>query len=147
MFGGWHAQIVFCHAKGACGAFATPFPAKGRPAQSRLQPNASSHLKELPTGRQFCVLKDVSVQEPFLAQGRFLPGAFVCHSSFPTPGPPPAQGNVGCDQLLCNDVNCTDVFTTGADASDAIFWAALTATGTVAERPRCLLSTEAFCFP
>ena len=23
-----------------------------------------------------------------------------------------AQGNVGCDQLLCNDVNCTDVFTT-----------------------------------
>ena len=24
-----------------------------------------------------------------------------------------AQGNVGCDQLLCNDVNCTDVFTTG----------------------------------
>ena len=27
-----------------------------------------------------------------------------------------AQGNVGCDQLLCNDVNCTDVFTTGVDA-------------------------------
>ena len=23
-----------------------------------------------------------------------------------------AQGNAGCDQLLCNDVNCTDVFTT-----------------------------------
>ena len=22
----------------------------------------------------------------------------------------------GCDQLLCNDVNCTDVFTTGVDA-------------------------------
>ena len=31
-----------------------------------------------------------------------------------------AQGNVGCDQLLCNDVNCTDVFTTGADASGAV---------------------------
>ena len=28
-----------------------------------------------------------------------------------------AQGNVGCDQLLRNDVNCTDVFTTGVDAS------------------------------
>ena len=27
-----------------------------------------------------------------------------------------AQGNVGCDQLLCNDINCTDVFTTGVDA-------------------------------
>ena len=27
-----------------------------------------------------------------------------------------AQGNVGCDQLLCNNVNCTDVFTTGVDA-------------------------------
>ena len=26
-----------------------------------------------------------------------------------------AQGNIGCDQLLCNDVNCTDVFTTGVD--------------------------------
>ena len=31
-----------------------------------------------------------------------------------------AQGNVGCDQLLCNDVNCTDVFTTGVDASGAV---------------------------
>ena len=41
-----------------------------------------------------------------------------------------AQGNVGCDQLLCNDVNCTDVFTTG-DALGAISCAALTA-GTVA---------------
>ena len=39
-----------------------------------------------------------------------------------------AQGNVGCDQLLCNDVNCT----TGVDASGAISCAALTATGTVA---------------
>ena len=38
-----------------------------------------------------------------------------------------AQGNVGCDQLLCNDVNCTDVFTTGA-----VSCAALTATGAVA---------------
>ena len=28
-----------------------------------------------------------------------------------------AQGNVGCDQLLRNDVNCTDVFTTGVDTS------------------------------
>ena len=37
-----------------------------------------------------------------------------------------AQGNVGCDQLLCNDVNCTDVFT------GAVSCAALTATGTVA---------------
>ena len=27
-----------------------------------------------------------------------------------------AQGNVGCDQLLRNDVNCMDVFTTGVDA-------------------------------
>ena len=25
-----------------------------------------------------------------------------------------AQGNVGCDQLLCNDVNCTDVLTSAA---------------------------------
>ena len=39
---------------------------------------------------------------------------------------------MGCDQLLCNDVNCTDVFTTGVDASGAISCAALTATGTVA---------------
>ena len=38
-----------------------------------------------------------------------------------------AQGNVGCDQLLCNDV-----FTTGVDASGAVSCAALTATGTVA---------------
>ena len=38
-----------------------------------------------------------------------------------------AQGNVGCDQLLRNDVNCTDVFTTGVDASGAISCAALTA--------------------
>ena len=43
-----------------------------------------------------------------------------------------AQGNVGCDQLLRNDVNCTDVFTTGVDASGAVSCAALTATGTVA---------------
>ena len=43
-----------------------------------------------------------------------------------------AQGNVGCDQLLRNDVNCTDVFTTGVDASGAISCAALTATGAVA---------------
>ena len=43
-----------------------------------------------------------------------------------------AQGNVGCDQLLCNDVNCTDVFTTGVDASGAVSCAALTATGAVA---------------
>ena len=43
-----------------------------------------------------------------------------------------AQGNVGCDQLLCNDVNCTDVFTTRVDASGAVSCAALTATGTVA---------------
>ena len=43
-----------------------------------------------------------------------------------------AQGNVGCDQLLCNDVNCTDVFTTGVDALDAVSCAALTATGAVA---------------
>ena len=42
-----------------------------------------------------------------------------------------AQGNVGCDQLLCNDVNCTDV-STGVDASGAVSCAALTATGTVA---------------
>ena len=39
-----------------------------------------------------------------------------------------AQG----DQLLCNDVNCTDVFTTGVDDSGAVSCAALTATGTVA---------------
>ena len=31
------------------------------------------------------------------------------------------------DQLLCNDVNCTNVFTTGVDASGAISCAALTA--------------------
>ena len=31
-----------------------------------------------------------------------------------------AQGNVGCDQLLRNDVNCTDVFSTGVDASGAV---------------------------
>ena len=43
-----------------------------------------------------------------------------------------AQGDVGCDQLLRNDVNCTDVFTTGVDASGAVSCAALTATGTVA---------------
>ena len=43
-----------------------------------------------------------------------------------------AQGNVGCDQLLCNDVGCTDVFTTGVDASGAVSCAALTATGAVA---------------
>ena len=43
-----------------------------------------------------------------------------------------AQGNVGCDLLLCNDVKCTDVFTTGVDASGAVSCAALTATGTVA---------------
>ena len=42
-----------------------------------------------------------------------------------------AQGNVGCDQLR-NNVNCTDVFTTGVDASGAVSCAALTATGTVA---------------
>ena len=42
-----------------------------------------------------------------------------------------AQGNVGCDQLLRNDVNCTE-FTTGVDASGAISCAALTATGAVA---------------
>ena len=42
-----------------------------------------------------------------------------------------AQGNVGCDQLLCNE-NCTDVFTTGVDASGAVSCAALTATGAVA---------------
>ena len=43
-----------------------------------------------------------------------------------------AQGNVGCDQLLRNDVNCTDVFTTGVDALGAVSCAALTAAGTVA---------------
>ena len=43
-----------------------------------------------------------------------------------------AQGNVGCDQLLCNDVDCTDVFTTVVDALGAVSCAALTATGTVA---------------
>ena len=43
-----------------------------------------------------------------------------------------AQGNVGCDQLLRNDVNCTDVSTTGVDASGAVSCAALTAAGTVA---------------
>ena len=43
-----------------------------------------------------------------------------------------AQGNVGCDQPPCNDVNCTDVFTTGVDASGAVSCAALTATGTIA---------------
>ena len=42
-----------------------------------------------------------------------------------------AQGNAGCDQLLRNDVNCTDVFTSGVDASGAVSGAALTA-GTVA---------------
>ena len=42
------------------------------------------------------------------------------------------DGLTGCDQLLCNDVNCTDVFTTGVDASGAVSCAALTATGTVA---------------
>ena len=31
-----------------------------------------------------------------------------------------AQGNVGCDQLLRNDVNCTDVFTTGVDARGGV---------------------------
>ena len=39
---------------------------------------------------------------------------------------------MGCDQLLRNDVNCTDVFTTGVDASGTVSCAALTATGTVA---------------
>ena len=39
---------------------------------------------------------------------------------------------MGCDQLLRNDVNCTDVLTTGVDASGAVSCAALTATGTVA---------------
>ena len=43
-----------------------------------------------------------------------------------------AQGNVGCDQVLRNGVNCTDVFTTGVGASGAISCAALTATGAVA---------------
>ena len=38
-----------------------------------------------------------------------------------------AQGNVGCDQLLRNNVNCTDVFTTGVDALGAV-----SCTGTVA---------------
>ena len=42
-----------------------------------------------------------------------------------------AQGNVGCDQLLCNDVNCTDVFTMGVDASGTISCAVLTSTGAV----------------
>ena len=41
------------------------------------------------------------------------------------------QGNVSYDQLLCNDVSCTDVFTTGVDASGAVSCAALTATGAV----------------
>ena len=49
------------------------------------------------------------------------------------------EGNVGCDQLLRNDVNCTDVFTTGVDTSGAVSCAALTATGTVAGA--ALLST------
>ena len=40
------------------------------------------------------------------------------------------ERNVGCDQ--CNNVNCTDVFTTGVDASGAVSCAALAATGTVA---------------
>ena len=48
---------------------------------------------------------------------------------------------MGCDQLLRNDVNCTDVFRTGVDASGAISCAALTATGTVAGAT--LLSTGA----
>ena len=43
-----------------------------------------------------------------------------------------AQGNVGCDQLLRNDVNCTDVFTTGVDASHAaVAGATLSSTGAV----------------
>ena len=56
-------------------------------------------------------------------------GESVC---WRTRWPSRAQGNVGCDQLLCNDVNCTDVFTTGVDASGAVSCAALTATGAVA---------------
>ena len=39
------------------------------------------------------------------------------------------QGNVGCDQQLCNDVNCTDVFTTGVDASGTISCTAGTVAG------------------
>ena len=46
-----------------------------------------------------------------------------------------APGNVGCDQLLRNDVNCTDVFTTGVDASaltaGAVAGATLSSTGAV----------------
>ena len=38
-----------------------------------------------------------------------------------------AQGNVGCDQLLCNDVNCTDVFT----ATGTVAGATLSSTGAV----------------
>ena len=44
-----------------------------------------------------------------------------------------AQGNVGCDQLLRNDVNCTDVFTTGVDASGAISCASRRRLGQLAE--------------
>ena len=40
-----------------------------------------------------------------------------------------AQGNVGCDQLLCNDVNCTDVL--ALTATGAVAGAALTSTGAV----------------
>ena len=47
-----------------------------------------------------------------------------------------AQGNVGCDQLLCKNVNCTDVFTTGVDASGAVSCAALTASPELRCRPR-----------
>ena len=36
---------------------------------------------------------------------------------------------MGCDQLLCNDVNCTDVFTTGVDASGDVSTGTLTASG------------------
>ena len=42
-----------------------------------------------------------------------------------------AGPHVGCDQLLRNDVNCTDVITTGVDASASTSCAALTATGAV----------------
>ena len=62
-------------------------------------------------------------------QGQRLRGK-VCHSNGFAGGlaGPHGLGHAG----LCNDVNCTDVFTTGVDASGAVSCAALTATGAVA---------------
>ena len=51
-----------------------------------------------------------------------------------------AQGNVGCDQLLCNDVNCTDVFLKcKLDSRNVRFW---DADGNKIQRPETLAGCE-----